>query len=451
MTQTQEAPSEFTRQPPQAIEAEQAVLGAMLQSTDAITDVVEALRPEDFYRPAHKIVYDAVLELFNAGEPADAVTVMTALKTAKQLERVGGAVYIYDLLASVPTAANAGYYARIVAERAILRRLVEAGTRIVQLGYGAAEGQGEEVAEAVNRASIEVEQVSRAVSTTGPVTMESLLNPTVDELEAYESPAGQKPGVPIHLRELAYVLPTLAPGSMTVVAGRPASGKSTLATNLAVHAAQAGVRSLVFSLEMSSSEIMQRILSDLGKVNFTAMRNGTMSDEDWSRMARRVGELMDEPPPLSIDDTPNQTPAGILATTRRFKQQHPDLRFVVIDYCQLVTTGKRAENRQVEVSEISRMMKLIAKLLDVAVLLVAQLNRGPEQRADKKPMASDLRESGALEQDPDNIILVHRPSMYDPDDRPGEGDLIVAKHRNGATGTAALAFQGHYCRFVDMA
>ena len=323
----------------------------------------------------------------------------------------------------------------------------------MQLGYGSAAGQGGTTAEVVSRAHMELDEVAHAISVAGPVPMDTMIADTIEQIEGYENPDAAKPGVPVHLRELADLIPTLAPGSVTVLAGRPASGKSTLATNLAVSTAVRNrLPALLFSLEMSRWEIMQRTLSDLAKVNFTAMRTGTMSDEDWGRLTRRAGEVLDEQPPLAIDDTANQTPSQILATARRHKQQHPDLRLVVIDYAQLLTSGKaKVENRQVEVSEISRTTKLIAKELDVAVVLVAQLNRGPETRQDKKPLPSDLRESGSLEADADNIILVHRPDMYDPDDRSGEADLILAKHRNGKTGVASVVFQGHYCRFSDMA
>lgn len=440
--------------PPQNLAAEQSLLGAMLLSRDAITEVVEGLRIQDFYRPAHRTVYEAILELFNSGAPVDPVTVLDKLTKSGELMKVGGAPYLHTLFANVPTVGSAGYYAQIVTRLAVLRRLVEAGVRIQQLGYGAAEEstEAEEIAQVVDLAHAALDQVSHSITSTGPVEVDTLLTGVMEDLEAYADPSLTPPGMPILLAELGRIIARLDPGSMTVLAGRPATGKSTLATNLAVLAAKAGVRGIIFSLEMGRSEIMQRILSDLARVNFTDMRAGTMADEDWSRLARRVGELMDEPLPLAIDDTTNQTPSGILAQVRRYKQKHPDTRFVIIDYAQLVTgEGRSNESREREVASISRTCKLIAKQLEVAVILVAQVNRGPEQRQDKKPMPSDLRESGALEADADNIIFTHRPSMYDPDDRPGEADLILAKHRNGPTGIAALAWQGHYCRFVDMA
>lgn len=452
MTATQE--QEFVRQPPQNDPAEQAVLGGMMLSATALGEVVEVLRTEDFYRPAHRIIWDAMMRLFLAGSPVDPVSVMTELVQAEEIGRIpGGTPYLHDLIAMVPTAANAGYYAERVAEKAVLRRLVEAGVRITQLGYGTDADQGGTVAEAVSRAHIELDTVAHAISVGGPVLVDTMVGDAMDQIERFQDPGAAKPGVPVHLAELANLIPTLAPGSVTVVAGRPASAKSTFATNLAKATAfQHQIPTLLFSLEMSRWEIMQRILSDYAKINFTAMRTGTMSDEDWGRLARRAGEILDQTPPLAIDDTASQTPSQILATARKHKQRNPGLRLVVVDYAQLLTSGKaKVENRQVEVSEISRTTKLIAKELDVAVVLVAQLNRGPEARADKKPLPSDLRESGSLEADADNIILIHRPEMYDPDDRPGEADLIVAKHRNGPTGVVSVASQLHYCRLVDMA
>jgi replicative DNA helicase len=441
---------DFDRQPPQDVQAEQSVLGGMLLSKDAIADVVEVLRATDFYRPAHQIVYDTVLDLYGRGEPADPVTVSAELTRTGQLMRVGGTPYLHTLISSVPTAANAGFYAEIVAERATLRRLVEAGTRIVQLGYGAAAGQGGEVDEVVDRAQAEIYAVTERRTSEDYVRLEQLLQGTMDEIDAISSRGGQSVGVPTGFSELDQITNGLHAGQMVILAARPAIGKSTLALDFArACSIRHGLTSAIFSLEMSKSEITMRLLSAEAKVPLHHMRSGHMSDDDWARLARRMGEVADAP--LYIDDSPNLTMMEIRAKARRLKQRH-DLRLVVVDYLQLMTSGKRVESRQVEVSEFSRSLKLLAKELDVPVVAISQLNRGPEQRTDKKPMLADLRESGSLEQDADMVVLLHREDAYERESpRAGEADLILAKHRNGPTGLVTVAFQGHYSRFVDMA
>jgi replicative DNA helicase len=446
------AGGDYDRTPPQAIEAEQSVLGAMMLSKDAIADVVEVLRPGDFYRPAHQLVYDAVLDLYARGEPADAITVSAELTRAGQLARVGGATYLHTLLAGVPTAANAGYYAAIVAERAVLRRLVTAGTRIVQMGYETASGTTDVVGsvdEVVDRAQAEIYEVTERRTSEDFVHIESLLQPTLDEIDKISATGGVGTGIPTGFQQLDEYTNGLHPGQMITIAGRPGSGKSTLALDVARSAAVKNAKpTVIFSLEMSKVEIMMRLFSAEASVALQSMRSGHMSDQDWTRLARRSSELADAP--LFIDDSPNLTMMEIRAKARRLRQRH-DVQLIVIDYLQLMSSGKRVESRQQEVSEFSRAMKLLAKELDVPVIALSQLNRGPEQRTDKKPMLSDLRESGSIEQDSDVVLLVHRPDLYEPEtERAGEADLILAKHRNGPTATVAVAFQGRYSRFADM-
>jgi len=749
---------EFERQPPQDVAAEQSVLGGMLLSKDAIADVVEVLQPGDFYRPAHQLVYDAVLDLYGRGDPADPVTVAADLTRRGELGRVGGAPYLHTLMSSVPTAANAGYYARIVAEQAILRRLVEAGTRIVQLGYGSASGSGLDVDEVVDRAQQAVYDVTERRTSEDYVILEQLLHGTLDEIESIGNRGGVMTGVPTGFVDLDALLNGLHPGQLIVVAARPGVGKAlaldtalptptgwTTMGDVAVgddligadgrptrviaatdvltgrpcfevafsdgqvivadgqhqwlttsgvvtteHMAAAircgapdggapdrgapgsdavyglpvaralelpeadlplppyllggslaggyaaviraadpeiamrvdglvppgaavsvllelaaldhaeippaylrgsepqrrellaglldvagtvtadgsvqvsvaqrglaegirevvhslgyhseampaaselgrvtvtfrahdevfgvehkrlvhkenssgdgrpgrrwvtGVRpvpsvlvrcvevddgahlylagramipthnstlgldfarscsikhrmaSVIFSLEMSKSEITMRLLSAEAKVPLHHMRSGTMSDDDWQRMVRRMGEVASAP--LYIDDSPNMTMMEIRAKARRLKQRH-ELRLIVVDYLQLMSSPKRTESRQQEVSELSRGLKLLAKELEVPVVAMSQLNRGPEQRTDKRPQLADLRESGAIEQDSDVVILLYREDMFEKESpRAGEADLIVAKHRNGPTNSVTVAFQGHYSRFMD--
>jgi replicative DNA helicase len=762
-------PSEdFGRQPPQDMAAEQSVLGGMLLSKDAIADVLERLRPGDFYRPAHQNVYDAILDLYGRGEPADAVTVAAELDRRGLLKRIGGAPYLHTLISTVPTAANAGYYAGIVAEKALLRRLVEAGTRVVQYGYAGAEGA--DVSTVVDRAQAEIYDVTDRRTSEDFVALEDLLQPTMDEIDAIASNGGLARGVPTGFTELDDLTNGLHAGQMIVVAARPGMGKAlaldtplptpsgwttmgevrvgdellgadgrptrvvaatgvmvgrrcfevefcdgtlivadahhqwlteapvsrksgvyhhggsesplaavrtteeiaqtlrrpagdrrsnhsvvntralelpevalpvapyTLGARLgggatvgeflrradpeiimriegeggaetpslmrsaamignehipgeylrgseaqrrallaglidmagtvtaigAIEISAAGQRladdvyelivslgyhcklaavastafiltftteddvfwlpwkmllhkerrpsskaslsgrrfitsvratdsvpvrcvevsndahlylagkslvpthnstlgldflrscsiknrmaSVVFSLEMSKSEIVMRLLSAEAKIKLSDMRSGRMSDDDWTRLARRMSEISEAP--LFIDDSPNLTMMEIRAKARRLKQK-ANLKLVVIDYLQLMTSGKRVESRQQEVSEFSRNLKLLAKELGVPVVAMSQLNRGPEQRTDKKPMLADLRESGAIEQDADMVILLHRPDAFERDDpRGGEADLIVAKHRNGPTRTVTVAHQLHLSRFTNMA
>ena len=438
-----EGGTEFERTPPQDLIAEQGVLGGMLLSKDAIADVVEIIRDRDFYRPAHELIYDAIVDLYGRGEPVDPVTVSAELTKRGDIARAGGAPYLHTLISSVPTAANAGYYAKIVRERAILRRLVEAGTKIVQLGY-TSEG---EVDDAVDQAQAEVYSVTERRANEDYVQLSTLLPAALDEIEKIsQGVIGE--GVKTGFIELDKLTNGLHPGNMIVLAARPAVGKSTLGLDIARYASiHKGNTSVIFSLEMSKSEITMRMLSAEARVALNNIRAGTLNDEEWARLARRMGEISEAP--LFIDDSPNLSLMEIRAKARRLKQRH-DLKLIVIDYLQLMTSGKRVENRQQEVSEFSRQLKLLAKELNVPIVAISQLNRSPEQRSDKKPMLSDLRESGSIEQDADVVILLHRDDLYDNQNRSGEADLIVAKHRNGPTRTITVSAQLHFARFVDM-
>ncbi|MET0135200.1 MAG: replicative DNA helicase [Kibdelosporangium sp.] len=438
----------FDKQPPQDMAAEQSVLGGMMLSKDAIADVVEVLRSNDFYRPAHASVYDCILDLYSRGEPADPITVAAELERRGELRRIGGAPYLHTLIATVPTAANAGYYAEIVAEKSVLRRLVEAGTRIVQLGYSGQDGS--DVNEIVDRAQAAIYDVTERRTTEDYVALEELLQPTMDEIDAIASRGGSSLGVPTGFQDFDELTNGLHPGQMIIVAARPGVGKSTLGLDWARSCSiKHGMTSVVFSLEMSRTEIVMRMLSAEARIRLADMRGGRMTDDDWTRLARRMSEISEAP--LFIDDSPNMTMMEIRAKARRLKQRN-DLKLVVLDYMQLMSSGKRVESRQQEVSEFSRQLKLLAKELEVPVVAISQLNRGPEQRTDKRPMLSDLRESGSLEQDADMVILINRPDAWERDDpRAGEADLILAKHRAGPTATITVAHQLHYSKFADLA
>jgi replicative DNA helicase len=325
---------------------------------------------------------------------------------------------------------------------------VEAGTRIVQLGYHGADGA--DVDEVVDRAQAAVYEVTERRMSEDYIALEELLQPTMDEIDAIASRGGASAGVPTGFADLDAVTNGLHPGQMIIIAARPGIGKSTLGLDLARSCSVThGMASVIFSLEMSRTEIVMRLLSAEAKIRLGDMRSGRMSDDDWTRLARRMGEISEAP--LFIDDSPNMTMMEIRAKARRLKQRN-DLRLIVVDYMQLMTSGKKVESRQQEVSEFSRHLKLLAKELEVPVVTISQLNRGPEQRTDKKPMLADLRESGSLEQDADMVMLIHRPDAWERDDpRAGEADLILAKHRNGPTVTVTVAHQLHYSRFYDMA
>ena len=362
----------------------------MLINKDAIADCLEAVKAHDFYRPAHELIFDAVLDLFGRGEPADAITVADELGKRGDLTRVGGQAYLHQLIQSVPTAANAGYYAEIVHERAVLRRLVEAGTRIVQMGYAQGEGDIDDI---VNRAQAEVYSVAEKRGGEDYHVLGELLNETMEEIEAASGRTDEMIGVPTGFIELDELTNGLHPGQMIVIAARPAVGKSTLGIDIARAAAiKHNMATAVFSLEMSRTEITMRILSAEATIQLQDLRKGLKNQDQWTKLARIMGKISDSP--LFIDDSPNMSLMEIRAKCRRLKQQH-NLELVIIDYLQLMSSGKKVESRQQEVAEFSRALKLLAKELEVPVIAISQLNRGPEQRTDKRPQMSDLRESPA--------------------------------------------------------
>src|SRR3954467_2658707 len=364
---------------------------SMLLSIDAIADVIETIRGTDFYRPAHETIFDAMVDLYGRGEPVDPVTTSADLQRRGELARVGGAPCLHSLSGSVPIAANAGYYAGIVREKAILRRLVDAGTRIAQMGY-AGEGQVDDVAD---RAQAEGWGVTDRRTSEDYAPLSAIMEATLDEIEAISNRDGEMVGVPTGFADLDELTNGLHPGQMVIVAARPAVGKSTLGLDFCRSASiHHNMSSVIFSLEMTRNEITMRLLSAEAKIPLSRMRNGNMNEDDWTHLARKMGEVSASP--LFIDDSPNMTMMEIRAKARRLKQRH-DLRLIVIDYLQLMTSGKKVESRQLEVSEFSRQIKLLAKELEVPIVALSQLNRGPEQRADKRPMMSDLRESGSIE------------------------------------------------------
>ena len=439
----------FERVPPQDKGAEQAVLGGMLLSKTAIAEVVDVLESGHyFYYPAHATIFETILDLYGRGEPADPITVTAELTKSGEIGRVGGASYLHDLPQMVPSVANAEYYAGIVRGLAFRRRFAEFGHRVVQLAHEG-EADGDELVNAVQadlNASVTVRENSDAA------LIGDGFDDYLDRLEARQRGETAK-GVPTGFTDLDQLTNGLHPGQMVIVAGRPAMGKSTLALDFArTCAIKHGRPAAFFSLEMSRDELRDRVISAQARVGLHHIRSvGVMTDDDWNRVAKMTSRVTAAP--LTIDATPGQTLMSIKARCLRL-QQRGGLDLVVIDYLQLLQSGssRRVENRQIEVSQMSRNLKLMAKELGVPIVVLCQLNRGPEQRQDKKPVMSDLRESGSLEQDADVVILLHREDAYERESpRAGEADLMVVKHRNGPPATITVAFQGHYSRFVDMA
>ncbi|RLV57599.1 replicative DNA helicase [Aeromicrobium phragmitis] len=427
--------------------AEQSVLGAMLMSKNAIDPASDVLEARDFYRPAHELIFETIVDLAGRGEPADAITVAAELQRRGEIGRVGGATYLHDLVAAVPIAANVDYYAQIVHEKAVLRRLVEVGQRIAQLGHS---GQGE-LSEIVDRAQAEVLDVDGSTAGEDYNLLSALMTDTIDEIEQIQNRDGDVSGVLSGFPDLDRLTTGFRPGQMIVVAARPGVGKSTLGLDFVRQAAiRDNVPCAIFSLEMTGAEIAMRLLSAEAKVAIHHMRGGGMSNRDWDAIGRTL--LTVQSAPIVIDDSPNMTMPDIRSKARRIKKEH-GLGLIVLDYLQLMTSGKRVENRQVEVSEFSRQIKLLAKELEVPIIAISQLNRGSEQRTDKTPQLSDLRESGSIEQDADIVMLLNRPDAHGAgeSERPGEADIIVAKNRSGPVNKVAVSFQGHYSRFTPMA
>ena len=445
MSMIQEAQRSSERMLPNDMLAEQSALGGMLLSQEACAEVFESVKGNDFYAPKHELIFEAIATLFGKGEPIDVITVTDELMKQGNLVKAGSADYLHTLTSIVPTAANAAFYAKIVQEKATLRRLVEVGTKIAQLGY-ANEGDVEAL---VNEAQERVYQVGGASVTEDYVGLSTSIEAAINEIESAQKRGGDMVGVPTGFIELDELTHGFHPGQLIIVAARPAVGKSTIALDFARHAAvKADKPTIFFSLEMGRAEIAMRLLSAESSIMLQNMRKGTIGDNEWARLAQVRGQINDAP--LFIDDSPNLTLVEIRAKCRRLAQR-VGLKMVVIDYIQLMTSGKKVESRQQEVSEFSRALKLLAKELQVPVIALSQLNRQAEQTKDKKPEISHLRESGSLEQDADVVILLHREGIGERDHpRAGEADIILAKQRSGPTGTVTVAFQGQYSRFMNM-
>lgn len=435
-------------------DAEKSILGAMMLSKDVIADVSMIIRGQDFYQPKNQNIFETIVELYSNNGPADVVMVASALEKKGILNTIGGANYLHELIAMVPSTSNVTYYADIVKEKSQLRALVQAGTRITQLGYAEDGGDVEEI---INQAQQELYAATDHRQDDGYAPIGKSVSKFQEYLDDLKHGKIVQDGVKTGLTDLDRLTGGLKPGQLIIVAARPAMGKSTLALDFCRYASvHSKLTSVVFSLEMDRMDISRRILSAESGVSMGLMkdRDPELSDITWQKIAKATVKLNDAP--LFIDDSPNITMTEIRTKCRRLKQQH-DLKLVVVDYLQLMTSGKKVESRQQEVSEFSRQLKLLAKELEVPVVAAAQLNRGPEQRDDHRPMLSDLRESGSLEQDADIVMLLSRQEVYEEADEngqkphQGEADLYVAKHRNGSTATIKLSFMGATSKFGNLA
>jgi replicative DNA helicase len=435
-----------SRVPPSNLQAEESLLGAMMLSPQALSVAAQMLTPDDFYKPAYAHVFEAIVAAFERGDPADPVTVAEELSRKGLLDAVGGPALLINLQAGTPTISNAPRYAKIIYEHSKLRQLIAAAGEITEIGYDLPE----DVAEAIDRAEGLIFQLNTGGTDETVQLVDDLMYESMDRLVHMFKVGDAITGIPTGLTELDTILSGLQDSSLYIVGARPSAGKTALGLTIANHVAIARHRPvLIFSLEMGHPELTQRMLAVEGHIDGTKLKNGQFYEEDWDKLVETMPIVQNAP--IYVDDDPNQTILQIRAKARRMKAQFSDLGLVVVDYLQLMT-GKSAENRQQEISVISRGLKILARELQCPVMALSQLSRGLEQRVDKRPMLSDLRESGSIEQDADCVMFIYRDEMYNPEssDR-GTAEIIVAKQRNGPTGTAKVAYLGPYTKFANLA
>jgi replicative DNA helicase len=433
------------RIPPQNIEAEQAVLGAILLDAESLVTAMERVTSEDFYRGSHQRIYEAMLELAEAQEPVDLVTLTAKLQDKGQLEDVGGVTYLAELARAVPTAANVDYYAQIVEEKSMLRRLIRTATQIVANGYAAGEDVGGLLSEAEQR----ILEISQRRTSSGFVSIREVLMEVFEKVEFLFHQKGSSTGIPSGFTDLDRMTSGFQRSDLIIVAARPSVGKTAFSLNIAQNV---GVRAketvAIFSLEMGAAQLVQRMLCAEANVDATRMRTGSLEGDDWEKLTMAMGALSEAN--IYIDDSPSVTVADIRAKCRRLKQEK-GIGMILIDYLQLIQGRGKGDNRQQEVSEISRTLKQIARELNVPVIALSQLSRGVEQRQDKRPMMSDLRESGSIEQDADIVAFLYRDDYYDKEsEKKNIIEIIIAKQRNGPVGTVELAFLKNFNKFVNL-
>lgn len=432
--------------PPHDIEAEQAVIGSMLTDKDAVASCIEVLKEEDFYREDNRAIYLAILNLYNRAEPIDIITVKAELESMGKFEQVGGLEYLAELPEKVPTTANAMKYIKIVEEKSTLRRLIKTANEIIELGYDPTE----DVEEVMENAEKKIFNIMQDKNQKGYTPIKDVLVDSFTQLEELYNRKQHITGVPTGFSELDYKTAGLHGSELILIAARPAMGKSAFALNIATNAAlRANVPVAIFSLEMSKEQMVNRILCSEAMVDSNKVRTGKLEEEDWAKLAGAIGPLSDSQ--IYIDDTPGISVMEIRAKCRKLKLEK-NIGLVVIDYLQLVqASNKRNGSREQEISEISRSLKILAKELDVPVVALSQLSRAVEQRPDHRPMLSDLRESGAIEQDADIVMFLYRDDYYNEESEKKDiAEVIIAKHRGGSTGTVDLLWMGSYTKFVNL-
>ena len=437
---------ELGKVPPHDIEAEQAVIGSMLTDKDAVISAIEVLKEEDFYREDNKAIYEAILNLYNRSEPIDIITVKSELESMGKFEQVGGLEYLAELPEKVPTTANSMKYIKIVEEKSTLRKLIKTANEIIELGYDPTE----DVDDIMEGAEKKIFNVMQNKNQKGYAAMKDILVDSFTQLEELYNRKQHITGVPTGFADLDYKTAGLHSSDLVLVAARPAMGKSAFALNIATNAAiRAKVPVAIFSLEMSKEQMVNRILCSEAMVDSNKVRTGRLEEDDWTKLAEAIGPLSEAE--IYIDDTPGISVMEIRAKCRKLKLEK-NIGMVVIDYLQLVQgSNKRNGSREQEISEISRSLKILAKEIGVPVIALSQLSRAVEQRPDHRPMLSDLRESGAIEQDADIVMFLYRDDYYNQDsEKKGIAEVIIAKHRGGSTGTVELLWLGSYTKFVNL-
>lgn len=434
------------RTPPHNIEAEQAVLGAIFLEQEALVTASEMVTPGDFYRPAHQRIYQVMVELGERGEPVDLVTVTAELENRKQLEDVGGVSYLTDLANSVPTAANAEYYCRIIEQKAVLRQLIRTATKIVTDGYN----QSDDIGNILSDAERGIMQLSQKRSKGGFQHIKDVLMDAYERIETLSTSKGEVTGIPTGYPDLDKMTSGLQKSDLIILAARPSVGKTAFALNVAQNiAARAGKVVAIFSLEMAAAQLVMRMICAEGNIDAGKIRTGYLEEDDWRKLTMSIGTLSKAP--VYIDDTPGVTMPDIRSKCRRLKAEQGEIGLVLIDYLQLISGRGGGENRQQEVSEISRTLKLMARELNCPVIALSQLSRSVEQRQDKRPMLSDIRESGSIEQDADIVAFLYREDYYDKEtEEKNIIEVIIGKQRSGPTGTVKLAFLKEYNKFVSL-
>lgn len=436
----------YDRTPPHNIEAEQAVIGAIFLEPEAFSSASELLLPEDFYRASHQRIYETMMKLSDKGEPIDLVTVTTSLSNAKTLDEIGGVSYLTDIAGSVPTAANIGYYSKIVEEKSVLRRLIRTATDIVTSSFT----KEDEIDDVLNEAEKSILEVSHRKNSGAFQAIKDVLIEVYDNIESLHHQNGDLTGVPSGFRDLDRITSGFQQNDLIIIAARPSVGKTAFALNIAQNVAiNTDENVAIFSLEMGADQLVSRMLCAEGNIDAQRLRTGNLETEDWSKLTMAMGSLSNAG--IFIDDSPGIRVSEIRSKCRRLKQEH-GLGMIVIDYLQLIQgSANSRDNRQQEVSEISRSLKGLARELNVPLIALSQLSRGVEQRQDKRPMMSDLRESGSIEQDADIVGFLYRDDYYDAEsEKQNIIEIIISKQRNGPVGNVELAFVKEYNKFVDL-